>query len=482
MKLSERFELNKTQFELDFVDIDLSTDIPLFIDPYFLAQRNDPWSISASRTIRSFFQQLINLIRAGSTAQARELFIHLGEPNETCLGLSQGVPQGRGVGAEDSDKIFESLLESAAVQSGIVEDIEDCRVFVPGIDKDKTSDMATNIIRKHLIKYTQNQCRLWGMPLQENVPSGYVWERHSREWINDYTEMFVVDGRKILLTPKAIVSFVKDYTANKYLQHFVLNFLQNEHLRLNTALVQRRIKKDGSERRWVTKKSIREHEHPITKEFLAKFTQDHPEIFAKFRKETAIEVTSLKNEDLTPEVLNAIIDYLIFELTNTPPGNENATRYHRLTVGILELIFYPNLTSPQVEREIHDGRKRIDITFDNAASFGFFHRLHTTYNTPAQYIFIECKNYSRDVANPELDQLSGRFSLHKGKFGLLLCRTIDDLNVFLARCADTYTDGRGIIIPLVDDDLISLLKSLKERVERPEEVLLNDRFRNIALQ
>ncbi len=460
MKLSEKFGLNKTQFELDFVDIDLVADTPLFVDPYFLAQRNDSWSIDSSRTISNFFQHLIDLIRAGATGQARELFIHLNEPNETCLGLSKGEPQGRGVGTEDSLKIFNSLLESTAVQTGIVEDIEDCRIFVPGIDKDKSSDMATNIIRKHLIEYTQQQCNLWGIPLQSNVTSGYVWDRRSREWQNFYTEMLIVDGRKILLTPKAIVSFVKDYTAKKYIQHFVLNFLQNEHLRLNTALVQRRIRKDGSERVWVTKKSIIEHEPPFTKEYLAKFTQAHPEVFAKFRRDTSTEVSPIKNQDISSGNLNEIIDHLINELQNTPSGNENATRYHKLTVGILELIFYPNLMAPQVEREIHDGRKRIDITFDNAASYGFFHRLHTTYKTPSQFIFVECKNYSRDVANPELDQLSGRFSLHRGKFGLLLCRTIDNLNVFLSRCTDTYKDDRGTIIPLVDRDLISILTQL----------------------
>ncbi len=65
MKISEIFNLGKTQYELDFVDVDISGDLPLFIDPYFLAQRNDAWSIDASRSIRSFFQYLVTLLSNG---------------------------------------------------------------------------------------------------------------------------------------------------------------------------------------------------------------------------------------------------------------------------------------------------------------------------------------------------------------------------------------------------------------------------------
>lgn len=147
----------------------------------------------------------------------------------------------------------------------------------------------------------------------------------------------------------------------------------------------------------------------------------------------------------------------------------------------MELLFYPDLTCPQVEPEIHQGRKRIDITFDNAANSNFFHRLHTTYRTPAQFIFVECKNYSSDPENPELDQLSGRFSINKGKFGFIVCREINDMELFLRRCTDTYEDDRGIIIPLIDEDLINLLTEIKNQNFEAVEDFLSYRFRAVAL-
>ncbi len=482
MNISKYFKLDKTQYELDFIDINIDSDMPLFIDPYYLGTCDFAWANNANRTLENFFSLLLTYLQSNQIKEAKYIFSHLKEPNETHLGLSKGKPNGRGVGPKDTEKIFDNLLKSKAITTGIVEDIEDFRIFVEGVDKDKMSDLTTNIIKKHLIEYTINQCKLWGMPLQAGVPSGFYWERKTQEWKNEYIESLIVNNMKILLVPKRIVSFSKDYTPQKYTTHFVLNFLQYDHLKMDSHLVKiKRNKKGKIIKKYVTKKSIREDIGHITKDFLASFTKKHPKVFEKFKMDTKNQVRTLRNEELTPDLLKQIIDYLIKLIDEIKPGNDDATKYHRLCIGILELVFYPQLTSPQIEKEIHDGRKRIDISFDNAAERGFFYRLPNTYQIPSPFIFVECKNYSRDVNNPELDQISGRFSPNRGKFGIILCRKIDNMNKFIKRCRDTYKDERGLIIPLVDDDLISMLMNYEEKGIEFSENLLQERFREIAL-
>ncbi|MGB4658954.1 MAG: hypothetical protein WBI07_07235 [Mobilitalea sp.] len=482
MRISEKFVLNKSQYELDFVDVDTDIDIPLFLDPYFIAKNDFPLASEAHLSLRSFFECLLSALREDRKKDAEELFSHLGETNEISLGFSQSTPQGKGMGPSDGAKIFKSLKESRALQTGIMEDIEDFRIFIDNVDKDKMSDMTANIIKKQLIEYTQAQCALWNIPTTAGVPSGYYWERQTNTWENQYMNMLVMNGRKILLVPKRIVSFSKEYTPQKYMQHFVLNYLQNEQLRLNGHLVQRRKDKAGT--KFVTKKSVREKEEKeqtIDKNWLAQFTEKHPEIFREFRQKAKSKIRPISNIDITFEDISSLCAFLERRLNEIPSGGEAATEYHRTVVGIMELLFYPHICSPTIEKEIHDGRKRIDIVFDNCAESGFFFRLCNRHDVPSRFIIVECKNYSRDVENPELDQIGGRFSPNRGKMGIITCRAIDNMNTFILRCSDTYRDSRGLIIPLVDEDFIRLLHFRAEENEAAIDEYIQRRFHDIAL-
>ncbi len=482
MRISERFSLNKLQPELDFVDVDLERDTPLFIDPYFLSLRVDALSTNASRTVRNFFQRIISLIGDSRNDEAIELLNYLKEPNETCLGLSVGRPRGRGIGSFQAEAIFRSLQTSRAVQTGLVEDIEDCQIFVDNIGKDKVSDMTTNVIRKHLITYTQKQCEIWDIPMHDGTPSGFYWNRSTETWSTEYTNMLVADERIILLVPKSIVSFCNNYVPSKYYQHYILNFMQNEHLRLGSHLVRSKQNRNGEIVYNVYKKDVAE-EHPYSKEYLTEFTALHPEIFSNFRQETSAMQTSLLDEEIIGSNIDieSLCENLIETLNSIPPGRDNASRYHKLVFSILELLMYPHLTSPQIEREINEGRKRIDISFDNAATSGFFYDLHNVNQIPCTYIFVECKNYTNDPSNPELDQLIGRFSPNRGKFGMLCCRTIDNINLFKQRCRDSYISDHGLIIPITDDDLIESLESVASGDATKIFEILTNRKRDILL-
>ncbi|MBE5965515.1 MAG: hypothetical protein E7255_00825 [Lachnospiraceae bacterium] len=111
----------------------------------------------------------------------------------------------------------------------------------------------------------------------------------------------------------------------------------------------------------------------------------------------------------------------------------------------------------------------------------FFFRLCNTHDIPSRFIMIECKNYSRDIANPEIDQIGGRFSPNRGKMGIIACRSVEDMPLLMARCSDTYRDSRGLIIPLDDDDDLHQLLSYKAAYdEKAIDDFMQKRFHAIA--
>lgn len=263
----------------------------------------------------------------------------------------------------------------------------------------------------------------------------------------------------------------------------MLNFLQHEHLRLRTVLVQRRSRRDGSVREFVTKKDLIDRGvAPREKDFLASFTKAHPQVFADFKQAVRGTGRSIRIEDFDGVDVSVVCEYLENRLKAIPGGRDTATDYHRTAVGILDFLFYPHLMNPLVEKEIHEGRKRIDFTFDNAATAGFFLRLSEVCRITCPFILCECKNYSRDPTNPEPDQLAGRFGPNRGQFGLLVCRTIEDHEQFLTRCGDTLKDSRGLILPLTDEDLIAGLRQRAVGDDNPLDSRLTDFYRAVALR
>jgi hypothetical protein len=147
MRISECFDLRVGQASLDFVNVDVERDAPLFIDPRSLRLLPTEWGARCVSLIQSFFDQVLDGIRQSRRDETLALLEQLKEPNETHLGLSSGRSRGRALGTESALLIYDALAQSEAVKTGLIQDLEETALMVEGIAFDIVSDTATNIIR-----------------------------------------------------------------------------------------------------------------------------------------------------------------------------------------------------------------------------------------------------------------------------------------------------------------------------------------------
>jgi hypothetical protein len=478
IRFSDHFKLGKGQAALDFVDIPLNGDAQLFVDPYAFTLEPDPWFTECNNLVVDYFSLLIDAIRAGDLASAEKLLNNLHEPQETHLGFSKIGSSGRGIGKDQAAVLLGSLKSSQAVQSGKVQDLSDCELMIPGISADKISDITINIIRGQLIDYTESQCTLHDVPTTI-VAGGIHWSMERRCWVNQYAKLPIYNNRKVILVPKACVRFRPDITAGEFYNKYVLDFLEAEHLSANDSLVH--TLKNG------TKKVFRselKQKYPFTKELLFEISEKNPDIIERYKREVSKRAHPLTDSELELAHRGSRdVDHekLAAELAAIPAGANDAGRYHNFVFGALQAVFYPALRFPQKEQEIHEGRKRIDITFNNGDRTGFFSDLTAQYQVPCPFVFFECKNYSADPANPELDQLAGRFGDKRGRFGFVVCRNVQDKALMLRRCKDTLLDGRGSILVLDDSDLKLLLALRSKSDQQSIDALLHEQMRALLM-
>lgn len=472
-RVSTIFRLKRSQATLDFVDVDVELDTKVFISPRALTLMQTDWGDGCVSLVQNFFEVVLQLIKDGCNSEAEALLRELREPNETHLGMSRGRSRGRALGDESAHDVWSALSESEAAKSGLIQDLDDTVLLIHGISVDIVSDITTNIIRGPLIEYTQEQCKQIGIPLKSGVPSGPMWHPGRRDWVTDFVDLPMTKAGKLLLVPKSIVRRTSVYNLHDYYRHFMLEHMQREELRAGSSLV--RMLKKGPK---VYKTDLIER-YGGDKSAAIEQTLKHPSVLEEYRQaQRKKPFLSLSHEDLQTIEGDPPVDWdsLLNQVTSLPSGVDSASAYEKAIEALITALFYPDLVHPVYQYRLHDGRKRIDIKYTNMGGHGFFSWLARHYTAPQ--VFIECKNYSGEIKNPELDQLSGRFGRSRGNFGILVCRKFDNKTRFLKSCRDTAKDDRGYIIALDDEDrhiLVQSRKNAEENVYR-DFPLLRERF------
>lgn len=481
MLVSKFFKLGRNQATLDFLDVHVDKDIPVFVDPAALRTLTTDWGHHCVSLLQNYFDTVLTAIRTADHHRAKQLLACLSERNEFHIGYSKGKSRGHALGPVSAEKIWKSLIKSKAATTGVLQDLEDTILFVDGLGPDMLSDAVCNIIRGPLIEYTQQSCAYYEIPLKDGVSSGPVWNPLSEKWEQSLIKLPITKNGPLILIPKVIARIKQTYRADEYYRHFLMPVMQQHHKDINSSLVHVLQGKKTKGTKKVFKKDLY-NLYGADKLASATLSGEHPGALTNYRatkKATPSypldHIALAKLENVPPPDFSALLD----SVTTIKPGHADATTYENAIEKLLSALLYPSLAFPVKQDKIHDGRKRIDITYVNDAKDGFFNWISRHY--PASHIFVECKNYGKEIGNPEVDQLSSRFSPSRGQVGILVVRSIQNKALLLKRCKDTADDHRGFILVLDDSDLKQLVKQRQSIIYGQGDNLIYKQFKALVI-
>lgn len=166
--------------------------------------------------------------------------------------MSQGKPKGRGVGAGQANQLVIAIGNSEAFKTGILSDLSEMSLYVDGIDRDKISDLTTNIIRSSLVYYTNQQCQLYNIAVSDyNGPP--LWCKQRSNWVSQVVKLPYIHDEPVLLVPKYIVRRKLSLDSQEIYNKQITDYLVAENLRASSSLVQ--VLKGGEKK--VYKKDVR---------------------------------------------------------------------------------------------------------------------------------------------------------------------------------------------------------------------------------
>ncbi|WP_329406010.1 hypothetical protein OG563_30565 [Nocardia vinacea] len=223
-----------------FVDVELTVDNLLFVDPHVirLATGPQPFEDMAEYCMDTFFKEVTACVLSSSASENRrglDLLQHFGEPRETRLGMSAAGINGHGGSTVIGSHIYDVLSGpdiEPLLRVGILREVEALALFVPGIDRDRCSDLTTRIIFAALARFTAEvvathpefKTRGGGM----TTVIRQVWDPDLRLWMEKPVELPVAAGQPLLLVPTHWVRRTLLMSSGRFYGTEVLSWAQLE--------------------------------------------------------------------------------------------------------------------------------------------------------------------------------------------------------------------------------------------------------------
>ncbi|MGA2169331.1 MAG: hypothetical protein ABSG62_14065 [Terracidiphilus sp.] len=435
MKLEETLFPNLKQLEVDFVIPRQVEDLPLCVDPFLLYKSRDPELRRLHDLVVRHFGAGVEAVKLGNIEEA-ERILDFPEVPEVGFGYGSKDKRGSGLGTILQKLLIDSLTMSPAIMARGVRHIEEMQLISPGIGPDRVGDIASNILKGYLIEYTQRQCAIHNIPVEQNVPLEHVFDPDDGVWQDGYFDLprNPKDGKGVLLVPRRMVRQLPWINYE--------NFAKTEFRAYLAA------KTLTSRSRGIGSPSKTE----VTS--ISRIQTSLIDSYVKQRERLAAEA-----QPFLPPIRDdskATGEALLARLQQIPIGQAYATTYQRAVLDILTFVFCPDLIDGRLEERTIEGTERRDILFTNDSDDSFFDYVRQTHD--ALVMMFEAKNVS-ELTMAALNQSATYLGDRIGRLGFIVTRHSPGENV-VRKQITIFNDSqpRKVLLVLTDSDLAELVK------------------------
>jgi hypothetical protein len=133
--------------------------LPLCIDPLLLFKSRDPELRTLHTSIVEHFADGVSAIAKDDELGAKYI-LDFPEVAEIGFGYGASDKRGSGLGKILTTLLIGSLKVSPAIMERGIRHVEEMQLISPGIGPDRVGDIASNILKEYLIRYTLRQCEV----------------------------------------------------------------------------------------------------------------------------------------------------------------------------------------------------------------------------------------------------------------------------------------------------------------------------------
>ena len=189
---------------MDFVDVDTSKDVKLFLDPLLLSD-------GFRNIVNDFVNTVYKMYTLGNKTGAFQLFSHSKECNAIHFGYSESNSKGTGVSMKMLDQFFGYVYKSVDRIKGKLLTPIAMPIFVKSFSEDRLSDLLVSLLKKELILYSLEQARLHGLKISNEVQRFDYFDSEIHEWATFESQYVLAPNENgieelLILVPKSVVS------------------------------------------------------------------------------------------------------------------------------------------------------------------------------------------------------------------------------------------------------------------------------------